>query len=58
MKKFINAILDQTYTLLGMFVAWVVLEGSARTIVTYAIGVAMVVDATRQTLKKDNDGDI
>jgi hypothetical protein len=52
-KKFVNAILDQTYTLLGMFVAWVVLEGSARTIVTYAIGVAIVIDATRQTLKKD-----
>lgn len=52
-KKFFNAILDQTYTLLGMFVAWVVLEGSARTIVTYAIGIAIAIDATRQTLKKD-----
>jgi phosphotransferase system glucose/maltose/N-acetylglucosamine-specific IIC component len=52
-KKFINAILDQTYTLLGMFVAWVVLEGSARTIVTYAIGIAIMIDATRQSFKKD-----
>lgn len=52
-KKFINAILDQTYTLLGMFVAWVVLEGSARTIVTYAIGIAILIDATRNALKKE-----
>lgn len=55
MKKFINAILDQTYTLLGMFVAWVVLEGSARTIVTYAIFVAMIIDATRQTFRKEEE---
>jgi hypothetical protein len=55
LKKFIGAILDQTYTLLGMFVAWVVLEGSARTIVTYAIFIAMMIDATRQTLRKDQE---
>jgi len=55
LKKFINAILDQTYTLLGMFVAWVVLEGSARTIVTYAIFIAMMVDAIRATLKKEEE---
>lgn len=54
-RKFINAILDQTYTLLGMFVAWVVLEGSARVIVTYAIAVAIVIDATRQSIKKDEE---
>lgn len=29
--------LNQTWTLLGMFVAWTVLEGSAREIVGYAI---------------------
>lgn len=54
-RKFLNAILDQTYTLLGMFVAWVVLEGSARTIVTYAIFVAMLVDAIRATLRKEEE---
>ena len=37
-KKIINALLDQIWTLLGMFVAWVVLEGSAKTVVMYAIG--------------------
>lgn len=38
-----------------MFVAWVVLEGSARTIVTYAIFVAMIIDATRQTFRKEEE---
>lgn len=35
--KFFNDILGQAWTLLGMFVAWVVLEGSAKTIVGYCI---------------------
>jgi hypothetical protein len=36
-RKFFNDILGQAWTLLGMFVAWVVLEGSAKTIVGYCI---------------------
>ena len=53
-KKIINALLDQVWTLLGMFVAWVVLEGSARTLVTYAIFIVLVIDLTRMALQ---DGD-
>jgi hypothetical protein len=53
-KKIINALLDQVWTLLGMFVAWVVLEGSARTLVTYAIFIVLVIDLTRRALQ---DGD-
>lgn len=37
MKKFLNDLLGQAWTLLGMFVAWLVLEGSAKTVVGYAI---------------------
>ena len=37
MKNFLNDLLGQAWTLLGMFVAWLVLEGSAKTIVGYAI---------------------
>lgn len=37
MKKFFSDIANQLWTLLGMFVAWVVLEGSAKTVVGYAI---------------------
>jgi len=37
MKKFLNDMLGQAWTLLGMFVAWLVLEGTAKTVVGYAI---------------------
>jgi hypothetical protein len=37
MKKIIKDILDQSWTLLGMFVAWIVLEGSAKAVVGYCI---------------------
>lgn len=37
MKDFFRDVLDQLWTLLGMFVAWLVLDGSARTITGYAI---------------------
>ena len=37
MKKFLKDLLDQAWTLLGMFIAWVVLDGSAKTVVGYAI---------------------
>jgi hypothetical protein len=37
MKSFLRDVLDQLWTLLGMFVAWIVLDGSARTVVGYAI---------------------
>jgi len=37
MKDFLRDIMDQSWTLLGMFIAWVVIDGSARTIVGYAI---------------------
>jgi len=35
--------LNQTWTLLGMFVAWCVLTGSARTLVGYAIIAALII---------------
>ena len=37
MVKFFKDMIDQLWTLLGMFIAWVVLDGSAKTIVGYAI---------------------
>lgn len=35
--KLLKDIFDQQWTLLGMFIAWVVLDGSGKTIVGYAI---------------------
>jgi putative Mn2+ efflux pump MntP len=36
-KNIIKDLIDQAWTLLGMFIAWVVLDGSAKTIVGYGI---------------------
>jgi len=35
--KFLNDLLGQVWTLLGMFIAWLVLEGTAKTVVGYGI---------------------
>ena len=43
MKDFLRDVLDQVWTLLGMFIAWLVLDGSAKTVVGYAIVFSMVV---------------
>ena len=47
MKKWIKdkfrEILNQTFTLLGMFIAWAVLEGSAETVVGFAILWSLIV---------------
>lgn len=36
-----------------MFLAWMVFEGSVRTVATYAIGLTFIIDVTYNTLKKD-----
>jgi hypothetical protein len=43
MKNFFSDIANQLWTLLGMFIAWVVLEGSAKSVVGYAIAVSSVI---------------
>jgi ABC-type multidrug transport system permease subunit len=37
LKNIIKDLIDQAWTLLGMFIAWVVLDGSAKTVVGYGI---------------------
>jgi hypothetical protein len=37
LKDWFLEVLNQTFTLLGMFIAWVVLDGSAKTVVGWAI---------------------
>jgi hypothetical protein len=37
MKNFLSDIANQLWTFLGMFIAWVVLEGSAKSVVGYFI---------------------
>lgn len=42
MVKLIKDMIDQLWTLLGMFIAWVVLDGSAKTVVGYAIIITFI----------------
>jgi hypothetical protein len=41
--KFLNDLIGQIWTLLGMFVAWIVLEGSAKSVVGWCILASLVI---------------
>lgn len=43
MKAWFSDIFNQLWTLLGMFIAWVVLEGSAKSVVGYAIVLSLAI---------------
>jgi hypothetical protein len=43
MKQFFNDALNQLWTLLGMFIAYIVLEGSAKTLVGNLLIVAIII---------------
>jgi hypothetical protein len=55
MKNFFSDIANQLWTLLGMFIAWVVLEGSAKTVVGYSIVLALIVWAITFKLRNPKD---
>jgi len=55
MKNFFSDIANQLWTLLGMFVAWVVLEGSAKTVVGYAIIACTLVWSVTFKLRNPKD---
>ena len=60
MKNFFSDIANQLWTLLGMFIAWVVLEGSAKTVVGYSIVLALIIWAITFKLRnqKVDDADL
>lgn len=55
MRKFFSDIANQLWTLVGMFIAWVVLEGSARTVVGYVITLAFFLWAVTFHLRNTED---
>jgi hypothetical protein len=55
MKKFLNDMIGQAWTLLGMFVAWLVLEGSAKEVVGWAILGTMIVWVLSYPLRNSAD---
>ena len=42
-RNIVKDMIDQAWTLLGMFIAWVVLDGSAKTVVGYGIMVTTTI---------------
>ena len=55
-KKVFQDMIDQLWTLLGMFIAWVVLDGSAKTIVGYAIICTLIAWAITYPIRnRDNE---
>ena len=57
LKDAIVESLNQGYTLLGFFVAWVLLEGSARTVVGYSILLVTIVHLVTMRLREDKSDD-
>ena len=55
MKKILRDMIDQLWTLLGMFIAWVVLDGSAKTIVGYAIIGTLIAWAITYSIRNPKD---
>jgi hypothetical protein len=55
MKKIMKDMVEQLWTLLGMFIAWVVLDGSAKTVVGYAIACTLVAWAITYPLRNPKD---
>lgn len=55
MKGFLSDIIGQLFTLLGMGVAWIVLEGTARTIVGWAIIGAVIIWAATYSIRNPRE---
>lgn len=55
MKKFFNDIIGQIWTLLGMFVAWIVLEGTAKEVVGWGITLSLIVWVVTFPLRKGDE---
>lgn len=55
MKHWLSDFLSQAWTLLGMFVAWVVLDGSAKTVVGYSILLTLFLWSVTYPLRNPKD---
>jgi hypothetical protein len=49
--RLLKDLVNQIWTLLGMFIAWTVLDGSAKTIVGYAILLALIIWVTTHSIR-------
>ncbi len=54
-KNIVTDLIDQAWTLLGMYIAWVVLDGSAKTVVGYGIIGTTVLWILTSPIRHKND---
>ena len=55
--KILKDMIEQLWTVLGMFIAWVVLDGSAKTVVGYAIIGTLIAWAVTYRLRNPKEDD-
>jgi hypothetical protein len=55
LKEWGLAILNENFTFLGFFVAWVVLEGSAKTVVGYVTLASVAIWFATIGIRKENE---
>jgi hypothetical protein len=57
MRDFLKDMLDQAWTILGMFIAWLVLEGSAKTVTGWLILLTIAIWIVTYPLRRDRNED-
>ena len=57
MRAFFVDLIGQLFTLLGMFIAWIVLDGTAKGIVGYAIMIAVAVWIITYPIRRQRNED-
>ena len=55
MKNFFNDIIGQLFTMLGFFIAWATIDGSAKSVVAYATVWCFVVWVFTYPLRRNKD---
>jgi len=58
MRDFLKDMLDQAWTILGMFIAWLVLEGSAKTVTGWLILLTIAIWIVTYPLRRDRNEDV
>ena len=53
--NFLKDIIGQLWTLLGMFIAWIVLEGTAKTVIGYCIIASTAIWVLTYPIRRDED---
>jgi hypothetical protein len=56
MKHFLKDLLSLSWTILGFFIAWIVLDGAARTLVGWCIIGTLVLHIATYPIRREDDG--